>query len=75
MGCRVHYHKMDWARWASDSILGARARHEVEAEDVPPEPQMALAPASAVKENPFEVRIEEPTRQDDGSDDEESGQE
>ena len=47
MGCRVHYHKMDWARWASDSILGARARHEVEAEGAPPEPQTALAPASA----------------------------
>ena len=39
---------MDWARWASDSILGARARHEVEAEGAPPEPQTALAPAPAI---------------------------
>ena len=38
---------MSWARWVSASILGARARHEMEAEEGPPEPQSTLAPASA----------------------------
>ena len=48
------HHKMDWARWASASIswcapasiLGVRARHEMEAEGAPSEPQVAPAPAS-----------------------------
>ena len=56
MGCRIlclfrevtklYYHKMDWVRWVSASILGVRAHHEMEAEGAPPEPQVALAPAS-----------------------------
>ena len=57
-------HKMDWdwVRWAAASILGVRTHHEMEAEGAPPEPQVALAPASVpvpaiVPGNTFDINI------------------